>query len=77
MPYEPGKLPPTDIPKAKRAQWIEVWNSVYRAIYNDTGDDGLAFDAATNVAGPKAGVRRPRKPSREKPQTIGNEEVDG
>jgi len=60
MPYGKGKLPPSYVPKPKRKQWVEVWNSVYK----ETGDEGRAFASANSVAGPKA--KTTKKKSRSK-----------
>src|SRR5580765_6708927 len=45
MPYHSVSEVPDHVPKDKRKQWMEVWNSVY----DKTGDEGKAFAAANGV----------------------------
>lgn len=50
MPYSSVSEVPSYVPKAKRKQWLEVWNSVY----HQTNDESRAFASANSVAGPKS-----------------------
>ena len=50
MPYASVSEVPKYVPKAKRKQWLEVWNSSYK----EHGDESRAFAEANAVAGPKS-----------------------
>ena len=50
MPYSSVSEVPSYVPKNKRKQWMEVWNSVYR----EHGDESRAFASANAVAGHKS-----------------------
>ena len=44
MPYHSVSEVPDHVPKSKRKQWMEVWNSIYQ----ETGDEGRAFAGANS-----------------------------
>ncbi len=50
MPYSNTSEVPSYVPKSKRKQWLEVWNSTYK----ETGSESRAFASANSVAGPKS-----------------------
>lgn len=50
MPYTSVSEVPDSVPKAKRKQWLEVWNSSYKEHH----DESRAFAEANAVAGPNA-----------------------
>lgn len=50
MPYASVNEVPSYVPKAKRKQWLEVWNSSYK----EHGDEERAFREANGVAGPNS-----------------------
>ena len=50
MPYSSVSEVPDSVPKAKRKQWLEVWNSSYKRHH----DEARAFAEANAVAGPNA-----------------------
>lgn len=58
MPYSSASDAPSYVPKAKRKQWIAVWNSAYDRAKKDGKSDkeaeSSAFAQANGVAGPNA-----------------------
>jgi hypothetical protein len=50
MPYASVDEVPSYVPKGKRKQWMEVWNSSYK----EHGDEARAFREANAVAGPNS-----------------------
>lgn len=57
MPYSSVKDVPDYVPKAKRKQWLEVWNSAYKKALKDGKTpeeaESLAFAEANSVTGSK------------------------
>lgn len=53
MPYSSVDEVPDYVPKDKRKQWMEVWNSSYK----EHGDEERAFREANAVAGPHSGKK--------------------
>ena len=62
MPYSKPSQAPDYIPAKKKAQWVEVWNSVYAKAKKDKMSDadaeGKAFQYANGVAKQKRGFIR-------------------
>ena len=62
MPYSSVSEVPSNVPKAKRKQWLEVWNSAYERAKEDGKDhdaaEASAFAQANAVAGPNAKVEK-------------------
>ena len=58
MPYSSVSEVPSNVPKAKRKQWLEVWNSAYERAKEDGKDhdaaEASAFAQANSVAGPNS-----------------------
>lgn len=58
MPYSKPSEAPSYVPKAKKKQWIAVWNSAYARAKKDGKSDkdseSAAFRQANGVAGPNA-----------------------
>lgn len=59
MPYSSVSEVPDSVPKAKRKQWMEVWNSVYA----EHGDESRAFASAWAAVGGKDKLRKGEKVS--------------
>jgi HK97 family phage prohead protease len=74
--YNDKKDIPNYVPEDKAAQWMEVWNSVYKAAIKEgkSKDEAekLAFAQANGVAGPHADKKS--GPEGEKRDGIGNQE---
>lgn len=70
MPYSSVEEVPDYVPKEKRPQWKEVWNSAYDAALKDGKTkehaESSAFAQANGVAGPnsakKVEVEKPEQP---------------
>jgi hypothetical protein len=71
LPYNSVSEVPANVPKDKRKQWLEVWNSAHARAVKDgkTSDEAerSAFAQANSVAGPNSKVA---KEAAEKPQTL-------
>ena len=60
MPYNRPSDAPDSVPKEKKAQWVEVWNSVYAAAVKDKKSqaeaEGEAFKQANGVVKERQGM---------------------